>query len=227
MIRNSTLKRNGFKSNASGILRTADLPGIPASPKLPAKPKTSKCKICRSTFVKRSMMHKACSPDCAAALVTRDKKAAAEKAGRADRARTRQSLEFIKSIPKLKAEAQTACNAYIRFRDRNQPCICCNNMPLTDGALSGGSWDACHYRGRGAADHLRYNEDNIHRGLKNCNTYGHKDYRGGLIARIGLARVEALEADQTIVKWTAPMLREIRDGFRAKLKALQKQAQDI
>jgi hypothetical protein len=186
------------------------------------KPKLRKCAICKTPFKAfNSMRDKWCSPDCGAILAIRKLDKNKLKAARTDRVQTRQQLEALKSIPVLKAEAQTACNAFIRFRDRNQPCICCNNMPLTAGALVGGSWDACHYRGRGAADHLRYNEDNIHRGLKNCNKYGHKDYRGGLINRIGLARVEALEADQTLVKWTPDMLRSIRDGFKVKLKALQ------
>ncbi|MGI4938055.1 MAG: recombination protein NinG [Janthinobacterium lividum] len=217
MIRNSTLKRTGFKSNASGILRTANLPGAPV------KPKMRSCKVCSKRFLQvafNSLLPVWCSLECGAVLGLRLTEKNKLKAARTDRAQTRKQLEALKSIPTLKAEAQTACNAFIRYRDRNQPCICCNGMPLTNGALSGGSWDACHWKGRGSHDHLRYNEDNIHRGLKNCNTYGHKDYRGGLIARIGLARVEALESDQTIVKWTPDMLRSIRDGFKAKLKAL-------
>lgn len=46
------------------------------------------------------------------------------------------------------------------------------------------------------------------------------DYRIGLIARIGLAAVEAIEADQTLRKYTADELRAIRDDYRARLKEI-------
>ena len=47
------------------------------------------------------------------------------------------------------------------------------------------------------------------------------DYRLGLIQRIGLERVEALEADNTSTKWTAELLREIKTTYKAKLKELK------
>lgn len=47
------------------------------------------------------------------------------------------------------------------------------------------------------------------------------DYRIRLIQRIGLAEVEALEADNKPHKWIGDELREIRSTYRAKLKALQ------
>ena len=47
------------------------------------------------------------------------------------------------------------------------------------------------------------------------------DYRIGLIARIGQASVEAIEADQTPRKWSIDELKAIRDHYRAKAKALE------
>jgi hypothetical protein len=86
--------------------------------------------------------------------------------------------------------------------------------------------DAGHYRSTGAADHLRFNEDNCHA----QSVYENRDragnavaYRIGLIARIGLERVEALEADNTPVKWTREVLREIRDTYRRRANELEKQ----
>ncbi len=46
-------------------------------------------------------------------------------------------------------------------------------------------------------------------------------YRLGLIQRIGLEAVEALEADNTIRKWTREELREIAATYRAKRKELE------
>ena len=64
----------------------------------------------------------------------------------------------------------------------------------------------------------------MHRQLVQCNRHGAGravDYRIGLIARIGLEAVEALEADNTARKWTIEDLRGIRDLYREKLKALK------
>ena len=50
----------------------------------------------------------------------------------------------------------------------------------------------------GSAAHLRFDERNAHAQRKVCNRWGAGravDYRIGLVARIGLAAVEALESD--------------------------------
>ena len=49
------------------------------------------------------------------------------------------------------------------------------------------------------------------------------DYRLGLIARIGLGRVEALEANNEPAKWSIDELKAIRDYYRKKLKELKTQ----
>lgn len=178
------------------------------------KPKT--CKHCGTTFHPARMMQKVCSPVCAGRLVKAAKREASQK--------TRAQREALKTIPELKKETQHAFNAYIRARDRFQPCICCGRSESDGFGLSGHGWDCGHYRSTGSADHLRYNEDNAHRQLVLCNRYGAGravDYRIGLIARIGLERVEALEANNTPIKWTADLLREIKATYKAKLKLLE------
>lgn len=209
--------------------RGAELKRTPfarSEPKPSKGPKLKKCAICRTPFQPRSMTHKACGPDCSQTLMERDKRIKQSKAQRQERAQDKAKLEAMKTIPKLKAELQTVFNLYIRLRDAGQPCICCGKF-ATAAALAkpGGAYDSCHYRSRGSADHLRYNEDNVHLGLKDCNTWGHKDYRSGLIARIGLERVEALESDQAIVKWTHDWLRSTKALYQAKVLALKKAAE--
>ena len=150
-------------------------------------------------------------------------KAKKEKAERAEFKRRKQA---IKTIPELKAEAQKVFNEAMRLEDQllGLGCICCGKY-ATSAALSqpGGAYDACHYRSRGSADHLRYNEDNVWRGLKDCNTWGHKDYRGGLIVRIGIERVEALENNNETVKWTREYLEGIKATYSARVKQLKKE----
>ena len=148
---------------------------------------------------------------------------AARAAAKVERAETRRRKEAIKTIPELIKEAQREFNGYIRARDQDQPCICCGR-PLGDGDV-GGAFDAGHYRSTGSASHLRFNEHNCHAQRKQCNRYGAGravDYRIGLIGRIGLDAVEALEAQNAPHKWTREELVAIRDEYRAKLKQLTK-----
>ena len=179
--------------------------------------KLKDCKHCGACFVPVRPMQNVCGRTCAQRLVNAAKKERAER----DRARK----EKIKTIPELKKEAQHAFNAYIRARDRFQPCICCGRSESDGYGLSGHGWDCGHYRSTGSADHLRYHEDNAHRQLVICNRYGAGravDYRIGLIARIGLERVEALEVNNISIKWTADFLREIKATYIEKLKKLKR-----
>ncbi len=193
-------------------------------------PKPVKCKApgCENRFVRRSMTHKACGPECAAVLARLVNEKAAARAALDDRKKTRAQLEALKTIPQLKKEAQREFNRYIRERDRTAGyrCICCDK-PLDWASGRGGAVDAGHYRSTGSADHLRYNEDNCHAQLVSCNRYGAGravDYRIGLIRRIGLGRVEALESANDSVKWTRDHLRAIRDDYRARANALGRSA---
>lgn len=176
--------------------------------------KQKECKHCGGCFVPMRPLQSVCSPICAARSVRAAKKEEREH----DKARA----DNLKRIPDLIKEAQFAFNAYIRARDSSFPCICCG-MPLTQEAVGGG-YDCGHYRSTGSASHLRFDEDNAHGQRKVCNRYGAGravDYRIGLIARIGLQRVEALEADNQVHKWTADELRAIKAKYRAKLKELE------
>lgn len=147
----------------------------------------------------------------------------ARAAARVERAEIRRRKEAIKTIPVLIREAQTAFNAFIRARDEKQPCISCGKPPGDMTELHAGR-DAGHYRSTGSAPHLRYHEDNCHAQCVKCNQWkagNAVDYRIGLIARIGQARVEALESANEVHKWTREELIEIRDTYRRKLRELK------
>ena len=192
--------------------------------KTAVKPKT--CKVCRAKFDPRQPMATVCSPGCALTLA-QSKRAKAEKVAqvqerRADKAKR----EKLKTKGEWTREAQAAFNAFIRARDAGQPCICCGRT--STGAASGGDWDAGHYRSRGSAPHLRFDERNVHAQLKQCNRYDSGNvvgYRLGLIARIGLAAVEALEADQLPRHYSIEQLRGIKAHYTSLARALKKRAQ--
>jgi len=192
--------------------------------------KAKKCKNCGKEFVPMRSTAIACSYPCAKAWVdARNAKLKAQKAkqeAKIDRQLTKQRKEALKTRNDYIKEAQVAFNAYIRERDKNQLCICCGK-PLTLDAVGGG-FDCGHYRSTGSAPHLRFNEDNAHGQRKVCNRYGAGravDYRLGLIKRIGIDRVEAIEADNSPAKWDVDELKAIRDYYKQKLKELRKGVQ--
>ena len=172
---------------------------------------------CGEQFMPARPMQKACSPACARSFAEHASAKAQALRMREEKARTRVELEALKTIPKLKKEAQYAFNRWIRWRDRAQPCISCNALPPDMSGLHAGR-DAGHYRSTGSADHLRFNEDNCNAQCVSCNQWGAGkavEYRMGLLARIGPERTNALEFNNERVKWTREMLREIRDKYRA------------
>lgn len=183
------------------------------------------CPHCRAKLETGQRIHAECIAPWADAQAEKAKRAEAKKAraaAKVERASIRARKEAIKTIPDLIKDAQHAFNAFIRARDADKPCICCGR-PLGDGDV-GGAFDCGHYRSTGSASHLRFNEDNAHAQRKQCNRWGAGravDYRIGLVARIGLEAVEALESDNSPRKWTREGLIDVRDTYREKLKELK------
>jgi len=175
------------------------------------------CRQCKSRFVPVRPMQVVCGPLCGLDYA-KGKRAKEEK--KEDRAHK----ERLKTIPQLKKEAQVAFNGYIRERDRQQPCISCGAPPPDLSQLHAGR-DAGHLRSTGAADHLRFDERNCNAQCVSCNQYKAGNviaYRLGLVARIGLDAVEALENDNEAVKWSRDLLREIKAIYKGKTRELLK-----
>lgn len=144
-------------------------------------------------------------------------------ARRNEKRRDRAKREAMKTIPDLIKEAQREFNTAIRERDRidNRLCVSCGGVL----DWSGNRVDAGHWRSVGSAPHLRFHEYNCHAQCKHCNQYrsgNAVEYRRGLIERIGLEAVEALEADNRIHKWQREELIAIRDKYRALARELKK-----
>ncbi|MBW8464851.1 recombination protein NinG [Acidovorax sp.] len=186
----------------------------------------TRCPHCKGKMEQGVRIHPECIDGYAEAQAAKSERAEAKKArdaAKVERAETRRRKEAIKTLPKLKKEAEREFNAFIRARDADQPCISCGALPPDLSGLHAGR-DAGHYRSVGSAAHLRYHEDNVHAQCVHCNQHGAGravEYRIGLIARIGEARVVALETNNTVRKWTHDELRAIRDTYRAKLKELR------
>lgn len=183
----------------------------------------ARCRYCRQTYKPARMGQGCClNLDCIIQAGQARKAKEAAKQAKAERAAIKVRKAKLKTRRDWINESQIAFNKFIRFRDAGKPCICCGKA-IPD-AKAGGSGDAGHYRSVGSAPHLRFDERNCHLQDKQCNRWGAGravDYRIGLIQRIGIEAVEALEADNTPAHWSIDDLKAIRDTYRAKLKDLK------
>lgn len=189
----------------------------------PKQAKQKKCKVCRAEFVPSKPMQKVCGYECATQVAKLAHEKRAARLAKDDRRETRAKLEKLKTKGEYIKEAQAAFNKFIRLRDAGLPCICCGR-PMGPN-IPGGAVDAGHWRSRGSAPHLRFDERNVHAQRKQCNRFESGNYAGmkvGMIERLGLEAVEALEADQTPRNYTVDDLKSIRDTYRAKARQMEK-----
>jgi len=137
----------------------------------------------------------------------------AEKKKHAARKRT----FYDNDIKTRKAAAKLACHAYIRSRDRNELCICCN-LPLGD------NFHAGHYLESGNNPKIRYDPNNINGQRLHCNVYrggDSGDYKENLIKKIGVFEYWCLQMKKGgLDTRTAQDYKAIELHYKAKLKEL-------
>lgn len=187
--------------------------------------KPKRCKHCRERFTPARLLQQACSGLCAAALARKVREKAEAKRAAEERKAHRERKERLKTRSDWVKEAQREFNAYIRARDAGRPCICCGVPIAAADSIRGHNCDAGHYRSVGSAPHLRFDERNCHAQRVICNRHGAGravDYRIGLIARIGLEAVEAIEADQAPRHYSIDDLKAIKATYAAKRRELEK-----
>ena len=179
---------------------------------------SKKCKECKTPFTPVRPMQSVCGPSCAM-------KVARKVVEKKDKKETKLKLDALQTKPQLVKKAQTAFNAYIRARDAGKPCISCDK-PLDGGP---NTFDAGHYRSVGSAPHMRYVEDQVHGQCKKCNRHlsgNAVEYRKRLLERIGLERLEQIESDNVLRKYTKEGLEEIARHYRAEARRLAKEGLD-
>lgn len=164
-----------------------------------------------------------CGNDCMAdhgiargrAQIERKKAAVA----RQERAQTKEARERIKTVAKWRAEAQKACNDYIRARDAGK--LCCSCDKPDDGSHQR---HASHYRSVKACSSLRYDERNIFASCAQCNAHmsgNLLEYRIRLVRRYGHELVDWLESQNGVTRYTIEDLKRIKQEYKDKLKALR------
>jgi len=198
---------------------------IEAGNKALKPPKMVKCKACCTLFIRVRPMQKACSVSCAVDLSKISAAKAEAKQKKAERRQDKAKLDAMRTRPELMRVAQSAFNAYVRARDAGKQCISCGNqLPIN---AIGGAFDCGHYRSVGSAPHLRFDERNAYGQCKHCNRYlsgNHVEYRKGLIARVGIETVEALECDQEPRKYSKDDLIRLAESYRRQARMIKRSA---
>jgi len=177
--------------------------------------KKKKCKSCGKLFSQFNSLAVVCSIDCAIQHAKNNKVQE-----RAQRALHKIARERIKTRSEHLKDAQTAFNAFIRERDKKEPCISC-------GRHHKGQYHAGHYRSVGACPELRFCELNVHKQCSACNN--HKsgnilEYRINLVKKIGVDNVEWLEGPHEPKKYSIDEIKEIKANYKNKLRELKRGA---
>jgi len=171
-----------------------------------------KCKICEREFTPQySTAQRVCGTKCAMQLARGNRQKKAKK----ETSRMRREFNLKDRSYQLK-QAQQHFNAYIRGRDAGKPCISCQKN-------SGAKMNAGHYLSVGAHPELRFETLNCWLQCEKCNSFLSGNiarYRINLIELIGIDKVEWLEGPHEPKKYSIEEIIEIKDLYRAKLKAL-------
>lgn len=202
------------------------------------KPKTCKNPDCRASFVPQRLGQAVCSPKCGLAIKEVNQEKARKSLDQVGRADIKVRKEALKSRGDHMKDAEKAVRDYRRTYELSigSGCISCGESQESilhaQGWKTGGAFDAGHFLGKGARPELRLVPSNIWLQCKSCNAgsskYARKGqtvsqaFREGLIGRIGLEAVEALEADHAPRKETAEQLKAITAEYRAKTRELKK-----
>ncbi|WP_284309086.1 recombination protein NinG [Proteus mirabilis] len=187
-----------------------------------------RCKICREWFIPKQSFQNWCSPEHGFELSeqrrNKDREKALAKLKKEKQKKEREEKDKLKSrklavkpLSYFTKQAQTAFNAFIRERDKDEPCISC-------GRFHEGQYHAGHYRTTGANPELRFDEDNCHKQCAPCNNHlsgNIENYTPRLIEKIGQERFDRLMGSHELPKWKREDYERIRDHYRAKLKELK------
>lgn len=167
-----------------------------------------RCKNCKEKFEPIRFNHKYCLKDeCIRAFVAETK----EKMWKQTKVRMKNELKTTSDWMK---EAQKVFNQYIRLRDKNKPCVSCEQK-------LGSKYDAGHYFSSGGHKAITFDEDNVHGQCVACNQYKHGNllnYQIGIEKRIGADRLLQLhEKAHQVRKYSADELQELIKKYKKKI----------
>jgi hypothetical protein len=149
--------------------------------------KNKKCKICKELFTPVQFAQSVCNYKCAIIHSNNLKKQKEQRQWKQEKAVLKDN---IKTLSQYEGDAKKVFQKYVRMRDKDKPCISCNNLNATD-------WAGGHFYSAGMYSGLMFDERNCH---KQCNSHCNKflsgnllEYRKGLIKRFGKDFVDELD----------------------------------
>lgn len=195
---------------------------------------------CEVSFVPAQLGQKVCGWACGLAIKDVNQEKARKSLAQVERREIKVRKEALKGRSEFVQEAEKAVRDYRRTYELSigSGCISCGKsqaeIQAAQGWKTGGCFDAGHFLGKGARPELRMVPENIWLQCKSCNAgsskYARKGltvsqgFRAGLIDRIGLEAVEALEADHEPRKHTIDELKAITAEYRSKFRSIKKSA---
>lgn len=192
---------------------------------LSAQPSPKPCCNCGKDFIPQyTNMQVACSLRCAASYAKKQRLAKEKQ----EREQTKARKEKIKSVSEWEDECRKIVQKIARIRDRHDGCISCHMGPNY-----GGQWHGSHYRSVGACSNTQFLLWNIHKACAQCNMHkggNRESYRPRLIEKIGLERVEWLDAQNQVTKRSGAAYIEYLKRFKAvmgkRLRRMEKRIQE-
>jgi hypothetical protein len=183
-------------------------------------PRTKACAVCQKPFTPARPMQRVCTLRCARAVPKLAKKA--------ESARAKERKEKLKSVAKWEDECRAIVQKIARLRDRADGCISCHMGPNYQG-----QWHGSHYRSVGACSSTQFLLWNIHKACAQCNKFkgGNREgYRPRLIEKIGLERVEWLDAQNQVTKRSGPAyidyLKRFKKVMSKRLRRMEKRLEN-
>lgn len=179
-------------------------------------PKARKCKECPTYFVPSRPMQKVCGFACS--IKSADRAAAKlKRIYELDMVRNFRARKLeLKPLQYWLKRAERAFNAWVRERDKDQPCISC-------GTADSPEWHAGHLI-PATAHATRFDPICVNLQCAKCNVFlggNQANYAIRLAAKVGQAEVDRLINARRDRKWTRPELQEIEALYKQKTKELK------
>ena len=174
------------------------------------------CKNCKSKFEQVRSNQIVCSPLCA---YDYQKKQKAKQWNKEKKERK----EKLKTRSEHLNELQVIFNAFIRERDKNEPCISCGKIFKPNEKR-----DASHYRSVGSTPELRFCEENVYSACVHCNQHLHGnliEYRKRLVEKFGVYLVDWLESNHEPKHYSIEDIKELKEHYKNETKLIKQSRQ--
>ena len=172
----------------------------------------AKCAFCKKQFTQFNSTISVCGYQCAIEWGKLHPKKTSIK--RVNSEIKSEAKNKLKTQAQLRNPIKLHFQKWVRMRDIKEPCISCGTNEA--------KWDGGHYLKAEIYSGVIFDERNVNKQCSYCNQYldgNTAAYRQGLIKKIGLEAVEALEdlANETRTKkWTIEELQTIKTKYKIK-----------